>query len=139
MDKTVTLFDEAPVLHQHVTGLSVGPNWTSTWSGVYLGIRESEHDAGVMMHMFRDGKINGTRQRIHGFPVDQVPANVAWLPVDADPEFNALGDATMHLVHVLSVSEDGFHATIRHLGPIPRGARRTYTVDADEIIVQAMA
>jgi hypothetical protein len=67
----VTTFDSTPVVGERVTYRTVGPWFTATGSGIYDGVRPSEHD-GALCHFLRDGEINGTPQRLHGFPVDQV-------------------------------------------------------------------
>lgn len=63
---------------QFVTGTSVGTSrktgrvrFTSTWSGVYVGIEASDH-TGEPMHVFRDGEMNGIPQGTFAFPVNQV-------------------------------------------------------------------
>jgi hypothetical protein len=65
-------FDATPRIGERVTGRGSGPGYTSTWSGVYDGIRPSEWD-GVPHHWLRDGEINGIAQRVFTFPVSHAP------------------------------------------------------------------
>lgn len=136
--RVTQLFDTTPVVGEMVTGRSISRSFTSPWSGTYLGVRESEHDAGVMMHMFRGGAIGVTSQKdgLHGFPVDQVPANTAWLTV-----YDDFGDYDGdHLVEIISIDVANDRATVRHLGPIPRTAHRVYEVrDLEDLTIEVSA
>lgn len=71
MSEIVTTFDSTPVVGERVTYRTVGPWFTGTGSGIYDGVRPSQH-SGEPCHYFRDGEINGTPQTLHGFPVAQV-------------------------------------------------------------------
>lgn len=62
-----TTFHDALVVGQRVRYSCEGVNWSSTGSGVYLGVALDEQD-GVPYHYFRDGEINGHAQTSHGFP-----------------------------------------------------------------------
>jgi len=71
MKKHTSTFSTDPIVGQIVSGFSDGPWYHSTWSGLYDGVRVSEH-SGELVHFFHDGEINGIKQ--HGCfatPVDQ--------------------------------------------------------------------
>lgn len=72
----VTVTEGSLTIGQHVTLSHTGPAYSSTSSGIYGGVRLSrdtdygkEHTLYVYLV---NGEINGTRQGIHGFPLDQL-------------------------------------------------------------------
>jgi hypothetical protein len=76
--RVVATPDAPLVIGRHVTGSSIGYHrgsgrvaFRSTWSGIYQGVHESQHDPGQYVHLFMDGDVNGIPQTSHGFPVDQ--------------------------------------------------------------------
>lgn len=69
MSKHTRTFDAPPVVGERAFGRSAGPGYTSTWSGIYDGVRASEW-TGQPHHWLRDGEINGIAQRVFTFPTE---------------------------------------------------------------------
>jgi hypothetical protein len=69
-------FTSPPVIGQFAEGTSEGPTkggppYSTSWSGIYGGIRPSEFTGGEPVHFFRNGLMGDTPQGRFGLPVSQ--------------------------------------------------------------------
>jgi hypothetical protein len=69
-------FTSPPVIGQFAEGTSEGPTkggppYSTSWSGIYGGIRPSEFTGGEPVHFFRNGLVGDTPQGRFGLPVSQ--------------------------------------------------------------------
>lgn len=92
-----------PVVGDFVGGVSEGPGWRTVWSGVYQGVRPSEH-TGEPVHLFADGTIGLIPQRTFALPVEQFPDAPTPRVVTATFRFAVFGDATDDQIHQVAVN-----------------------------------
>jgi hypothetical protein len=78
MSRHTAKFTSDPVVGQIVYGTSEGDHgdgasYSTNWYGTYQGVRESEWDKGVQVHVFTDGILGSVPQSMFAIPVDQFP------------------------------------------------------------------